>query len=246
MLGLSPITTPSPAAPRTSAACARAGIEFVPGIEITAVADGEDVHVLGYFIDTESPALESFLAEQRQRRLDRVRLIVDRLAAHGIQLDADAILAPAVDEPVDFGRAAVDRARADRRRARRRYHRSVRAMAGHAAAPAFVPRMGAPPEEVFASIHDAGGVASLAHPALVGHDEWIPAFAAAGLDALEAYHSDHDAAATARYLALADRLGLAVSGGSDYHGDESHGPGGPGSVALPRDCFDRLKSIGVR
>ena len=71
--------------------------------------------------------------------------------------------------------------------------------------------MGAPPEEVFARIHEAGGIASLAHPALVGRDEWIPAFAAAGLDALEAYHSDHDAAATARYLALADRLGLAVS-----------------------------------
>ena len=115
--------------------------------------------------------------------------MIDRLAAHGIQLDAEAILAPAVGEPVDVGRPAVDCPRAGRRRPRRRHHRGVRAMAGHAAAPAFVPRMGAPPAEVFARIHEAGGIASLAHPALVGHDEWIPAFAAAGLDALEAYHS---------------------------------------------------------
>ena len=110
---------------------------------------------------------------------------------------------------------------------------------------AFVPRMGARPREVFERIHEAGGVASLAHPALVEHDEWIPGFAAAGLDALEAYHSDHDEADTARYLDMADRLGLKVSGGSDFHGDESHGPGGPGS-GLPRERFDQLKAIGVR
>ena len=71
-------------------------------------------------------------------------------------------------------------------------------------------------------------------------------FASAGLDAIEAYHSDHDGAATARYLELADRLGLRVSGGSDYHGDQSHGRGGLGSVSLPRERFDQLKAIGVR
>ena len=81
----------------------------------------------------------------------------------------------------------------------------------------------------------AGGVASLAHPVLVGHDEWLPGFAEAGLDALEAYHSEHDRATTSRYLGMARALGLAVSGGSDYHGDKSHGPGGPGSVSLPPD-----------
>jgi predicted metal-dependent phosphoesterase TrpH len=104
-----------------------------------------------------------------------------------------------------------------------------------------VPRAGAAPADVFARIHDAGGTASLAHPILVEHDEWIPRFAEAGLDALEAYHSDHDAAATARYLALAAQLGLSVSGGSDYHGDE-HGPAAPGSVTLPAEHFERLRT----
>lgn len=229
----------------TAAACARAAIEFVPGIEITAIADDVDVHVLGYFIDPASPSLESFLAEQRQRRLERVRQIVDRLALHGIRLDADAIIAPTVANPsIAVGRPWIARALVS---------------AGHVTDPseafdkflatgraAFVPRRGAPPEEVFAKIHAAGGIASLAHPVLVEHDEWIPGFAAAGLDALEAYHSDHDEADIARYLELADRLGLKVSGGSDFHGDGSHGPGGPGSVALPRERFDQLKAIGVR
>jgi predicted metal-dependent phosphoesterase TrpH len=229
----------------TAAACARAGIEFVPGIEITAVAGGMDIHVLGYFVDTARSSLEAFLAEQRQRRLDRVRLIVDRLAVHGIRLDADAIVAPAVANPsISVGRPWIARALvsgghvADTSEAFERFLATGRA--------AFVPRMGARPEEVFARIHAAGGIASLAHPVLVEHDEWIPGFAAAGLDALEAYHSDHDEADTARYLEMADRLGLKVSGGSDFHGDESHGPGGPGSVALPRERFDQLKAIGVR
>ena len=227
-------------------ACASAGIEFVAGIEITAIAAGIDVHVLGYFIDAESTSLESFLSEQRQRRIDRVQRIVERLAAHGIQLDADAILAPAVANPsISVGRPWIARALiagghvADAGEAFEKWLATGRA--------AFVPRMGARPEEVFARIHEAGGIASLAHPARVSHDDWIPGFAAAGLDALEAYHSDHGKDATCRYLDMADQLGLAVSGGSDFHGDdEYHGPGGPGSVALPRDRFDHLKALGIR
>jgi len=61
----------------------------------------------------------------------------------------------------------------------------------------------------------------------------------AGLDALEAYHSEHDTLMTATYLSIAKRLKLGISGGSDYHADESHGAG-LGSVALPREDFDEL------
>ena len=89
-------------------------------------------------------------------------------------------------------------------------------------------------------IHDAGGLASLAHPRLLRHDEWIPGFAAAGLDAVEAYHPEHDGADTRRYLVMASHLALAVSGGSDYHADDSHGSA-PGSVSLPRETYRRLR-----
>jgi predicted metal-dependent phosphoesterase TrpH len=224
------------------AACLARQIAFVDGIEVTAVADGSDVHVLGYFVDTESASFLAFLSEQRRFRSERVRAIVHQLASQGIMLDADGILAPGVaDSGRSPGRPWVARALV---------------AAGYVATadeafskwlergrPGFVPRTGASPAQVFDRIHEARGVASLAHPVLVGHDEWIPAFAAAGLDALEAYHSKHDAWTTKRYRAMARELGLAVSGGSDYHADASHGPAGPGSVSLPREEFDRLARL---
>lgn len=220
-------------------ACGAAGIAFVPGIEITAVQDEVDIHLLGYFIDAASPSLRDFLAEQRRRRISRVRTMIEKLASFGIRLDADAILQPAADDP--------------RRSAGRPWIARALVAGGHVATtgeaferwlgrgkPAFVARQGALPEEVIERIHDARGVASLAHPRLLARDEWIEGMVAADLDALEAYHSEHDSDSTARYLAMALRLGIAVTGGSDYHGDEAHGAAAPGHVSLPRDAYERL------
>jgi len=238
VLGVTDHDTVAGCAP-AAAACADAGIEFVPGIELTSVRDATDVHVLGYFIDAASPPLVSFLADQRRRRVDRVRQMILRLAMSGVELDADAVLKPGIDDPAtSAGRPWIARALVER---------GYCATTGEAfgrwlshGRPAYVPRLAAPPEDVFARIHAAGGVASIAHPGLIGRDEWIPEFAEAGLDAIEAYHTKHDGEEATRYVALADRLGLAVSGGSDYHGDESHGAVSPGSVSLPRAAYDAL------
>jgi predicted metal-dependent phosphoesterase TrpH len=226
----------------TEAACAAARIEFVPGIEITAVYDGVDVHTLGYFMDVDSPPLAQFLSAQRQNRLGRIRAMVDRLRGFGIVLDADAILKPAFeDASKSAGRPWVARALVD---------------AGHVPTigdafdrwlslgrPAFVPRMGATPEVVIAHLHEAGGIASIAHPGPLGRDAWLPQFVDAGLDAIEAYHSDHDPQTTSRYVAFADKAGIAVTGGSDFHADSSHGGRAVGCVSLPRHAFERLKAI---
>jgi len=225
---------------RARAACAHAGIEFVPGIEITAAVGDLDVHVLGYFLDADSQTLQSFLAEQRQRRIDRIEAMVAKLAGHGIMLDLKKILNPDLDPEASVGRPAIARELvagghvADTSEAFNRWLSRGR--------PAFVARVAAEPPEVFERIHDADGIVSLAHPGLLEHDEWIDGYAASGMDALEAYHSDHDQADTARYLAIAARLQVLVSGGSDFHGDASHGGGRPGGVTLPRDRYERLRS----
>ena len=226
-------------APAAAAAAAH-GVELVTGIEISAVRDDLDVHVLGYFIEVQSAALLAFLAEQRRRRIDRVRRMIERLAARGIVLDADAIVEPGIHDPSkSVGRPAIARALVAGRHVATMDEAFDRWL--ERGAPAFVAREAVTPEEVIGRIHDAGGLASLAHPALLGRDEWIPALASAGLDAIEAYYTEHDAARTGHYLATAGRLHLAVTGGSDYHADGAHGSCRPGSTSLPRDEFEKLK-----
>jgi predicted metal-dependent phosphoesterase TrpH len=165
--------------------------------------------------------------------------MIGKLAALGIALDAEQILRPALDDP--------------KKSAGRPWIAKALVSSGHASTvneaferwlergkPAFVSRVGASTAAVIGHIHEAGGLASLAHPVLMRHDERIPGLVAEGLDAIEAYHSKHDAATTKHYLALAETLGVAVSGGSDYHGHETYGPSRLGSVALPRDAYERL------
>jgi len=222
-----------------AAACAAADIAFVAGIEITAIRFGGDVHVLGYFFDTGSPALQTFLAAQRERRVERVREMIARLRARGVDLDADAILRPGLEDATK----AVGRPWIARALVAHGYVASTNEAFDiwlSRGRPAFVPRAGAPPEEVIVRIHEAGGLASLAHPGLLRHDDWIPEFAAAGLDAIEAYHSEHDTLMTATYLSIAKRLGLGITGGSDYHADEAHGAAHLGVITLPREDFDDL------
>jgi 3',5'-nucleoside bisphosphate phosphatase len=213
------------------------GIEAVPGIEITAVEDGRDIHVLGYFLRTTDASFREFLAGQRRTRVARVRAIAGRLAELGMPVDLSEALAVGEQSARAIGRPQVARAMV---------------AAGHVPhtreafdkwlgrdQPAFVPRSGPSPEAVIESIHRAGGLASLAHPGRTEIDARIPALRGAGLDALEAYHSDHDAAAADRYRRMADDLGLLTTGGSDYHGDPVHGVS-IGSSPLPSDCWQRL------
>jgi len=94
---------------------------------------------------------------------------------------------------------------------------------------------------VIDAIHRAGGLASLAHPGRTAIDARIPALAAASLDAIEVYHSDHDATAVERYRALARELDLLTTGGSDFHGDPARGVS-PGTATLPDEEWQRLRA----
>jgi predicted metal-dependent phosphoesterase TrpH len=224
------------------AAASSAGIEFVPGIEITAVEQSRDVHILGYFIDARSETLAAFLSQQRARRVERVARIGERLRELGCAVDLDPLLhaasrasgrsvgRPQIADVLTQSGRAVDRDDAFDR------------LLGEGR-PAFVPRIGETPERVIDIIREAGGVASLAHPVLLDRDDLIPRLARAGLAALEVCHSDHDVAAERHYRELATRYGLAVSGGSDYHGDSGHGGRALGVVTLPKLDFERLRAV---
>jgi predicted metal-dependent phosphoesterase TrpH len=213
------------------------GMRFVPGIEITAVHEGRDVHVLGYFIDPDSAPFAEFLQRQRADRVRRLSEIVDRLAEIGKPVNRENVLARK-DGGGSLGRPMVARALIKAGHVRD-MRQAFDELIGEGK-PAFVPRVGPPPSEAVVIIAQAGGVASLAHPGLLKRDDLIPALAAAGLPALEAFHSDHDPETTAHYLALAEKLGLSVSGGSDYHGEPIRRRSAFGNIGLPLEHFERL------
>jgi hypothetical protein len=216
-----------------------AGVELVPGIEVTAVEGGLDTHVLGYFIDTSSGPLQTFLEHQRADRLRRVAEMRDRLSALGCPIDASAII-EAAKRGRSVGRPQIANALLDAGHVQTRDEAFDRFL--NASGAAYVPRKSARAADVVRLIHDAGGIASLAHPGLNGRDHLIPVLAANGLDALEARHSDHDVAVEAKYRRLAAELGLAVSGGSDFHGETTtHRVSKLGIVTLPADDFTRLR-----
>ena len=225
-------------------AAASRGIRLVDGIEMTAVDDARDVHVLGYFFDPEDETFNQFLRTQRRARVERVYEIASRLSSLGCAIDVEALLrAVPGDSGRSVGRPAVADAlvaaghAVDRRDAFDRLLGSGR--------PAFVPRRGPDVAEVVATLAAAGGIASLAHPGLMGVDERIPGYAAVGLSAIEVRHRDHNEDDEARYRSLAQQLGLGVSGGSDFHGEYDARDGStsvPGEVTLAPSDFALLEA----
>lgn len=215
-------------------------IEAIAGIEVTAVENQRDIHVLGYFLNPADEAFARFLAAQRTTRVHRALAITERLEALGMPTDLGPWLTDDANRSgKSIGRPQVARAMvqaghvADTQEAFDKWLGSDR--------PAFVTRTGPPPEQVIDVIHRAGGLASLAHPGRTRIDARIPDLAAAGLDAIEVYHSDHDAAAVERYRAMARELDVLVTGGSDFHGDPARGVR-PGSATLPDEQWQRLRA----
>ena len=216
------------------------GLRFIDGIEITAVEDERDTHVLGYFFDPSNASLVDFLERQREDRIRRVRLMAEMLAELGAPIDPEPLIARGLEEGRSVGRPHVAAALLARghvqswEEAFDRYLEKGR--------PAFVPRCGASATEVLRIVHQAGGVASLAHPVLSRIDPLIPQLAAAGLDALEAAHAEHDAETEQRYRSLAAGLRLAVTAGSDFHGDEGRHPSALGRISMTSHELEALEA----
>jgi predicted metal-dependent phosphoesterase TrpH len=223
--------------PGTAQACAAAGIEFVTGTELTAERDGNELHILGYCVDIENGRLLTEIARFQAVRQNRIREMVARLNQLGVPLPVEAVFALANCRAP--GRPHVARALVEAGfcasfdEAFERFLKKNR--------PAWVPKFKMSAEEALELVHQAGGVAVLAHPGLNRTDEVIPGLAEAGLDAIECFHTKHSTAAAEHYLQMADRFHLLVTGGSDCHGLNK---GKPliGTVKVPYQHLERLKA----
>ncbi|HKS36260.1 MAG TPA: PHP domain-containing protein [Verrucomicrobiae bacterium] len=222
---------------RAGAACENAGIEFIPATELTAELDGNELHLLGYFVDAENPRLLNEMARFQKVRQSRIHEMVQRLNQLGVPLQADAVFA--IANCRSPGRPHVGRALVqggfchNMDEAFERFLKKSR--------PAWVPKFKISALGAIELIHQAGGLAVMAHPGLNRTDEIIPELAAAGLDGLECFHTKHTPSTSGHYLRLAKEYNLAITGGSDCHG-LSKGKPLIGTVKLPYEYVEQLKS----
>jgi predicted metal-dependent phosphoesterase TrpH len=222
--------------PRTAAACEAAGIEFMTGTELTAEQSGSEIHILGYCMDIHNARLLAETARFQAVRQNRIREIVARLNEINVPLNADAVFALANCRAP--GRPHVARALvqaglcASLDEAFERFLKRNR--------PAWVPKFKMSAADAIALIHQAGGIAVLAHPGLNRTDDFIPDLVEGGLDGIECFHTKHSTATAEQYLELADQHHLLVTGGSDCHG-MSKGKPLIGTVKLPWEYVERLK-----
>jgi len=216
------------------------GLTLIDGVEVTAVENGRDIHVLGYFVDSSDAALSAFLARQRAQRTARVKEIGARLERIGALIDIPRLLASREAREA-IGRPAVAAALIAAGHATSQSDAFDRFLGEGGAA--WVPREGPSVVQVIDVLHQSGAIVSLAHPALNRCDQRIPEWAAAGLDAIEVLHSEHLPDDVARYRSMATVFNLAVTGGSDYHGHDHGSRAHLGSVSLPPDDLERLKGL---
>jgi hypothetical protein len=226
-------------------------VRFVPGVEVSARrpslsgrGDQGSVHVVGLGVNADAPELVDLLERLRDARAQRNPRMIRRLRGLGFDVTMEELREVAGKEASQvLGRlhmAELLRRKGyvrDKDEAFARYLREGR--------PAYVDKERIEPADAIAAIGAAGGVAVLAHPGLLGAENdaqlerYVGGLAEAGLEAVEVYHSEHSPEQTRRYLDMARRLGLLVSGGSDYHGTGKPGVH-LGRPAVPRAAVEQL------
>ena len=213
---------------RMAAACAAERIEFIPGSELTAEFGEHELHILGYFLDTKHPRLLSEMTKFQEVRQNRIREMVARLNELNIPLKVDDVFALANCRAP--GRPHVARAMVKAGLCGTLDEAFERFLKKHR--PAWVPKHKISALDAIALIHEAGGLAVMAHPGLNRCDEVIPDLVKAGLDGIECYHTKHSNNLAAHYLNITKQYGLLVTGGSDCHG-MSKGKPLIGGIKLP-------------
>jgi len=204
-----------------AAAALPAGLALISGMELSCRRDGHSVHLLAYLFDPEHEDLAAETRAIRQSRVERAQAMVAKLNKLGVPVTWEQVTALAGDGVI--GRPHLARAM---------IAAGVVSSIDEAFTPewigpggrAHVRRRALDPADAIALVQNAGGVTVLAHPHAVTRGWMVPhdlisELAHAGLDGVEVDHPDHDAAQRDELRTVARRLGLAVTGGSDDHGE---------------------------
>ncbi len=217
--------------------------KIVPGVELSTMNKGQDIHILGYFIDYKSPLLHKQLKELRQAKMTRNQLIIDRLNQLGIKITLDQVNAKAIMADTRVGRPHI---------AQVLYEKSVVKSIDEAFSKylgenglAYVETESISPEEGIDIIKKAGGAAVIAHPGIYNDEPLLKRLIDYGLDGIEVYHPDHNRQTTSTLKNLAKKNSLIITAGSDYHGLRDYQPfhARIGSYTVPSSHVEQLKLV---
>ncbi|SHK95025.1 PHP domain-containing protein [Rhodothermus profundi] len=218
---------------------ARWGMQIVPGVELSVQVADEEVHLLGYFFDPAHPVLQEALAAYRRAREQRLATMIERLHRSGVPLSMEQVQA-VVGEGVP-GRPHVARALVAAGYAASYAEAFQRYLLPHG--PAYVPKPAWTAAEAVAVLHEAGGIAVLAHPGEHLQDRTFRALLAAGLDGIEVVHPAHSYYLMQHYRQVARDFGLIETGGSDYHGHRAEEEALLGAYTIPYPRVERLRQM---
>jgi predicted metal-dependent phosphoesterase TrpH len=221
--------------------------EVIPGIEISAEHSPGSMHLLGFFLDIHHPLLNERLGYLQKARAERNPKIVDRLNRLGIELTYEEVLKAS-------GGGQVGRPHFAQVLLEKNYVRSFQEAFERflkKGAPAYVDKSRFTAKEAIHFINEAKGVSVLAHPNTLnmnGYSELenlILRLIEEGLKGIEVYYPEHSPLEVARYKTLAERYGLLMTGGTDYHGIEKNGLDigvGRGDMRLSYSIVEGLKA----
>lgn len=220
---------------RVAALAQEHNLRFVPGVEIST-CEHDHLHFTGYNIDVNNADFQTFLTHNRQARQGRIKKVIAQLQAAGVDISEEDVFSRA---PNTVSRAHV----ADALKTKGFAHSRQAAFRQYLleGQPGYVPAIGVTAVEVIKHIKKAGGLAVIAHPGMVTEQWNFPAWVEAGLDGIEVYYPAHSFAMRQELTHLADKYGLLITAGSDYHGPTGGRTTAPG-MPLPQPYFDRLLS----
>ncbi len=211
--------------------------EVITGVELSAGKGGEDIHILGYLFDPESEAFVKALEEFRDTRNKRGEKMLKKLKDLGMDIPLDMVKEIAGDSAI--GRPTVADAMV-RAKAIKSYDEAFSKYIG-LDGPAYVPKQNLTPKEAIDLIHDAGGLAFLAHPGVAQAYRYIDEFVGYGMDGVEVHHPYHNSQMRKNLAKMAEEKSLLKCGGSDYHGREKH-HGKIGSQPVPGKWLVEIKN----
>ena len=209
-------------------------LQVLAGIEISSTLEGLDLHMLGYFVDETSPALNEKLASFREERRARAVAILERLAQLGAAVDPEEVFTAA-------GPGVVGRPHVAQALVRAGHVPSMDVAFQRYLGPrgdAYVPRPVFRSEDAIAVIREAGGAAVLAHPGSLSR-LLVERLANAGMAGVEVWHPQHGVIAQRRWTEVARDLSLVPSGGSDFHGPQRGAQ--LGDMAVPEVTIQLLR-----